>query len=333
MSNENQKILITGATGAIGRHLVKALLEKGYYCRCLVRKTSNVAELKKAGVELFYGDICEPESLNGIAQGIDIVYHLAAEGHVSSSSDDAYKKFLKINVEGTKNLAKECIRSGVKKFIHFSSTAAMGLIEDIDIDETTPCVPQTPYQKAKYQSEVAVLELWKKEKLPALILRPCMVYGENCKGEYLRIFSYMKKGIFPRLGAGKKLTPLVYITNLVHAAINAATSGEPGNVYLLVDQSVELDELRQKVIALLGVNPRYLYVPPRVAVFLIHGYETFSNMLRIEPKVTVKNIKSTIADRIFNTEKARRDLNFQEVVGLDEALKTTITWATAGGYL
>lgn len=333
MENNKTRVLITGATGSIGKHLVRALIDEGYSCRCLVRETSNVSELSVLGVELFYGDICNVDSIKGIADGIDIVYHLAAEGHVSSSSNGAHNRFLKVNVEGTKNLIEECLKSKVKKFIHFSSTAAMGLIEDNIVDEDTLCMPQTPYQKAKYLSEQTVLDFWRKKQFPALILRPCMVYGEGCKGEYLRIFGFMKRGIFPRLGKGKKLTPIIYVANLIHAAVTTAEKGKPGNVYLLADESIEMDILRQKVLTYLEVKRFYFYVPPKVAILLISFYEKISHLLKIEPKVTVKNIKSTIADRIFNTNKARNELGLKQIVGLDESLHRTIVWAKGQGYL
>jgi nucleoside-diphosphate-sugar epimerase len=147
-----------------------------------VRKNSNVGELKQLGVELAHGDILAGASLDGNVEGIDIVYHLAAMGHVSAVSKQAFELFRKVNVEGTRNLVKACSRHRISKFIHVSSTAAMGLIKAPIVDETTECRPATPYQKSKRESEQVVLEYWKKEGFPAVIVRPCMVYGPGGKG-------------------------------------------------------------------------------------------------------------------------------------------------------
>jgi nucleoside-diphosphate-sugar epimerase len=332
-NRRSKRILITGATGAIGGHLVKRLREEGHICRCLVRKTSKIENLKKYEVEFVYGDICDADSLKGITRDIDIVFHLAAEGHVSSSSKAAYIKFQKVNVEGTENLLRECQNSEINKFIHFSSTAAMGLIENVVADENTDCVPATPYQIAKYQSEQTAINMWYDKGLPVVVLRPCMVYGEGCKGEYLRIFNYMKRGIFPKLGRGKKLTPLINVKNLIDSAVNAMESGVPGNVYLLIDQSVEIDVLRKKVLNILSTDSFYPYLPAWFGLILVDCYEKISKILGIEPKITKRNIKSTISDRIFSTAKAEKDLNYKRRVSLDEGLKETIKWAMANRYL
>jgi len=327
------KILITGAAGSIGVHLLKELVKKGNFCRCLVKQTTDISSLKELDIEFVYGDICYPKTIDGIADGIDVVFHLAAIGHVSSTSLSAYKKFLKVNVEGTRNLLKECKKSKVKRFVHFSSTAAMGLIEDVVVDEKTPSCPRTPYQKTKFKSEQVVMDFYEKEGMPVVILRPCMVYGEGCKGEYLRIFSYIKNGIFPRIGKGKKLTPLVYIHNIIPAIVNAATMGKAGNVYLLVDTSIEVDVLHEKVSKYLGVKSPYIFIPTFIALLLVKFYELSCKLVGRSPKVALKNVKSTIANRIFNSSKAQRDLQFRKIFTFDESLKRTIKWAKKKKYL
>ena len=125
------KILITGGTGFVGSYLVKELVSRGNFCRLLTRRKSHAEGLfKKNKVELWQGDITCPDTLKGIAKDMDYVYHLAAVGHVSAISEEAYKNFIRVNLHGTKNLITECAGSNIKKFVHFSSTAAMGLIKN-----------------------------------------------------------------------------------------------------------------------------------------------------------------------------------------------------------
>ena len=93
------RVLVTGATGFIGKDLVKGLVKDSHYCRCLARKTSNIEELKKLGnLEMFYGDITDRDSLKGIAEDIDVVYHLAAIGNVTSVSKETYETYTTINL-------------------------------------------------------------------------------------------------------------------------------------------------------------------------------------------------------------------------------------------
>ena len=123
---------------------------------------------------------------------IDTVYHLAAAGHVAAVSKQAERSFFDLNVQGTKNLIKACGRNDVRRFFHFSSTAAMGLIKRPIIDETVECNPQTPYQKSKYQSELIAFETGKEQGIEVIVFRPCMVYGPGGKGEFLMFCRLIK---------------------------------------------------------------------------------------------------------------------------------------------
>ena len=122
------KILITGATGFIGKNLVPELVSKSHKVRCLVRKTSrkeDINYLKKLKVELFNGDLINKKSLKGICRGIDIVYHLTG---VLGSFNASEKLMFDINVRGTENILNESKEGKVKKFIFCSSAGVLGPI-------------------------------------------------------------------------------------------------------------------------------------------------------------------------------------------------------------
>ncbi len=117
------KILVTGGTGFIGRHLVKKLVANGHKVRCLVRENSQTDALKKLGVELVYGDISETDSLEVVAKDIDTVYHLAA---IADNRQVRSDQMHHVSLNGTGNLVKACLKRNVKKFIYFSSISAIG---------------------------------------------------------------------------------------------------------------------------------------------------------------------------------------------------------------
>ena len=98
--------LITGATGFIGQYLLHDLLDAGWQCRVLTR--SAWPDLAQSGVEVVRGDITQPVSLTGVADDVDVVFHLAGAGHVAAVSSKAYAEFRAINVEGVKNLIAVC---------------------------------------------------------------------------------------------------------------------------------------------------------------------------------------------------------------------------------
>lgn len=328
------RVLVTGATGFIGAHLVQALISEGNSCRCLVRRTSDLSGLKELGAEIFSGDLTDPKSLQGVARDIDIVYHLAAEGHVSAVSDNANKRFKKINVHGTENLAKECLDAPINRFIHFSSTAAMGLINRHILDESIPCEPSTPYQISKFDSEQIILSFWKEHSFPGLVLRPCLVYGPGEGSEFLKLCRLIKKGLFPKIGKGLNLMPIVHVKDVVDAAIIAARKGRLGEIYLIASQrSFQLEYIRRLILEVMGIKRPYIYVPESWAILVAGIIERLAEISRSTPIVTRKNIKSTITDRKFDISKARRELGYMPSVGIKFGIEKTVEWYLQKGLL
>jgi nucleoside-diphosphate-sugar epimerase len=321
-------ILVTGGTGFIGSYLVDTLVSKGEDVRVLVRKTSKVERFENLGVDLVYGDITDKNTLKGIVRDVDVVYHLAAMGHVSAISDAAYRRFREINVSGTKNMAEECSNHLISKFIHFSSTAAMGLIEKPIVDESTPCRPSTPYQKSKYDSEKMILNYQRARNLPAVIIRPSMVYGPGGKSsEFLKICRIIKKGIFPQIGGGKNLTPIVHVDDVVRAAILAVDGGIPGETYLITsEKSYELGVIAKLIADQLDVKRVNYRMPVSIAMSGAFIIELLASIFNFSPIITRQNIKSTITDRVFSIDKAKRELEYKPRVSLEDGIKRTVDW-------
>jgi len=321
-------ILVTGGTGFIGSHLVDTLVSNGEDVRMLVRKASKVEKFKNLGVDFVFGDITDKDTLKGIAEDVDIVYHLAAMVHASAISDAAYQKFREVNVNGSKNLAEECSNHPISKFIHFSSTAAMGLIEKHIIDESTLCRPSTPYQKSKYDSEKMILNYWRTRNLPVVIIRSSMVYGPGGESsEFLKICRIIKKGLFPQIGKGKNLTPIVCVDDVVRAAILAAERGISGETYLITsEKSYELSVIAKLIADQLGVKRVNYRMPVHIAMTGAFIIELLARIFNFSPIITRQNIKSTIADRVFSIDKARRELGYEPKVSLEDGIKRTTDW-------
>lgn len=204
------KVLVTGGTGFIGTHLVDELVKRGEEVRSLVRETSNVRYLEKLGVELVYGDITDMDSLKKAVKDVDVVYHLVGGGSVSTISKEGYLKLRNLNVTGTKNLLKACSSSNIRKFLLFSSVAAIGFIKDVAVDENTACKPEIPHELVKYESEQVALKYCKKNKIALVIIRPTLVYGpRDVKSEILKMCKLIKKHIFPIIGKGDNVVPMV----------------------------------------------------------------------------------------------------------------------------
>jgi nucleoside-diphosphate-sugar epimerase len=323
------KILVTGATGFVGTNLVKELGEQGYTCRCLVRDKNQAKSLvnnQQSKIELWEGDITKPSTLRGISKDINIVFHLAAHGHVAASSKEAYLQFLKINVKGTENLIKDCLVSPISKFFHFSSTAAVGLIEDILVDENVKPNPKTPYQRSKLESEKVVLKYIKKG-FPGIIFRPCMIYGIGGLGEFYKFSKLIKKGFMPKIGSKEKLTPIVNVKDVVQACLKGIKRARVGETYLICsEKSYPFDDICSEMSKSLGVKWPKLRIPESLAIFGVKLLEKGFKVLKKPPIVTSKNIKSTIADRRFSIQKAKKDFGYSPDINLARGIDEVIKW-------
>lgn len=323
------KILVTGATGFVGKHLVPKLLENGFDVTCLVRSKEKAYELKKDfNVEIIIGDITKVETLKGLSDGIDYVVHLAAMGHVSSVTEESFNHFVSINEEGTENLVSEFAGSTqLKKFIHFSSTAAMGYIKTPIQNEKSITNPVTPYQKSKNRSELIVNKAYEQNNFPSMIIRPCMIYGPGGYGEFYKFCKLMKKGIFPKVGLGLNLTPLVFVEDVVMAVIQAIRNGQIGNTYIIAsEKSIPMDELHDLIMKSMGKKAPYIYIPVIFALIGAKLIEVLFPMLGKEPPVSYQNIKSTITDRTFDISKAVNDLGYQQRFSFEKGIEETIKW-------
>ncbi len=223
------KTLVTGATGSIGRPLVKRLAEDGADVTCLVRKKSAAAGLEGPGVRLIEGDVTDIRTLYPAVAGQDHVFHLAA----ARGARDI-KSIYAVNALGTENLIEACCAENrsLKKFIYVSSSAAAGPSPDgPPLKETDPARPVTHYGRSKLMAEKAVLAF--SDRLPAVILRPPTVVGPgNLFFDY--ILSSIHRGIKP---LWKGATSLCGLEDCVDGLLLAA--GHPaaaGATYFLCDR-------------------------------------------------------------------------------------------------
>ena len=327
------KYLITGATGFIGPHLVAKLVGDGHDCRCLVRSSSKADVLKAMGAEVVEGDVTRRESLKGIADDMDRVLHMATLGHMSNFTVTE-SMFETINVQGTRNIMTESLRAGVPRVVHCSTVAAMGICDDIPATEESPCRPHHPYGRSKLKAENIVTDLIAQEQLPAVIIRFSMVYGPGDSRDILKLTRLAKKGLFPRVGTRPKLTPLIHVNDAIQGLLLAAEKGVIGETYLITNRdSLPFDEIRKILQKALGVTRLPLYIPEGAALLVASLVEMLYPLLGKVPPVSRKNMESTLADRVFSVEKARRELAFSPEVDPVEGLTETVEWYKDRGWV
>jgi nucleoside-diphosphate-sugar epimerase len=320
------KTLITGATGFIGKHLVKTLVEQGRDVRCLVRKTSDTQYLKKLGVELFCGDLLTRDSLKNITKGVNIVHHLAGEVY-SPKSDD----YIKINVEGTKNLLESCRSENIERFTFLSSIQAAGpnQTQDILLNEQSPCNPITSYGKSKREAEKLIYKRYKTDAFPAVIIRAPMVYGPgSLKCRSAALFQRINKGAFRLIGEKDHLISICYIDNLIHGIVLAEKHKKTiGKTYFIADQKTHtLFELSSTIAKELMVKLPRGRVPVSVAylitMILLIPNKIF-NLSRLFSWDTMREITN---DWACDISCIKSEMGYKPSVDFTEGVRTTAHW-------
>jgi len=218
MSNHFKKsVLVTGATGFIGRHLVQSLFSQGKYnIICLVRNPVKVKALLPQSVRFIYGDISKVFSLNELmGQRIDIIFHCA--GYVSNKNPFLLHK---VNVLGTEEICRLALKLNVERMIYLSSVAVVSGNKEVPLTEELPYAATNTYGESKIIAEKKVLE-YRQKGLRAVILRPCMVYGEDEPHMLKLLLFLLKYRLLPLLDGGRNKFHLVYVKNIVEAIIFA----------------------------------------------------------------------------------------------------------------
>ncbi len=319
-----KKVAITGATGFVGQYLVRALCRKNQYCcRLLVRNIELANQMfsdVKDKVEIVYADISVPESLTDCFNGCDIVVHLAALVTHSAALEDA----LTINRDGTKNLITEAYKAGVSKFIHTSSTAAIGELKG-HITEETECKPVMSYQIAKYESEQVCLKAFADNKFPVLIIRPSMIYGEGTKQDLYTISKIVKMfHVYPIVGKSENYSPALYVTDMVQAVILLIESGKVGEIYNV--SSEESYSIKRKVSIIADTLGIKVWMPHIPAGLLIVAFKVINFCLKVfnmQLDMQPQNIINSGNDRFFDITKLQK-LGFKQKVSIEDGVERAV---------
>lgn len=214
-------ILITGATGFIGRNLVEPLLKEGHELYALVRKTSKTDFLKAQGVNLIYADITDEKSLDSLTDyKIEVVFHCAA-----LVEDKNWERLYRVNVIGTENICRLSLKLKADRFIYLSSVAVVNANLGVFLTEEMPLAATNLYGLSKLEAEKKVLE-FREKGLKVAILRPSMVYGEDEPHLLNLLLTLLKYRLLPIIDEGKCRWHLAYVKNVANALTMAMQKEE-----------------------------------------------------------------------------------------------------------
>jgi predicted dehydrogenase/nucleoside-diphosphate-sugar epimerase len=308
--------LVTGASGALGSVMVQRLLDEGHRVRVLVRR---IPDEIPDGVEVVVGNLGNPEVVDRAVKGADKVIHVGAA--MKGSALDFHCG----TVVGTRNVLDACARHGVRKLVHISSMSVVdwaGASGGQPVSESSPVEPRPEdrgaYTQTKLAAENLVVAAAQEGRVPAVILRPGQIFGGNIPvltGAVAR----RAGGRWLVLGDGELLLPLVYIDDVVDAALIAAQGDlQRGEIIQIIDP----EPLTQnQVLETMGGSAAVVRVP-RAAVFLAGRLSepVFAALKRKSP-VGVYRLKSALAELRFESTRAQSMLGWSPRVGVREGLR------------
>jgi nucleoside-diphosphate-sugar epimerase len=313
-------ILITGATGFIGRHLAFCLAKGSHAVRCLVRETSDISCLKNLNVDLFYGDLLSKDSLRVALDRVDLIYHLAGEVY-SRKRDDYYKG----NILGTQILLEACKEKDPKRIIFLSSVGVYKPVARGNLlTEESECEPITLYGKTKLHAE----ELIKKQNIPWVVVRAPVVYGPHQPKVLNRFFldAVNKRKVYT-VGKEDNVRSLCYVENLVEGLVSLATKTEvKEETYILSDHSpYPFDEVVRTITKLTGKEIKVVHLPNILGDVSWQINNVMGKLFNLY-FVELYALKTMQLHWECDISKAEKEIDYHPRITLKAGVERTIDW-------
>jgi len=326
--------LVTGATGFIGSAVLRQLLDAGHDVRVLIRPKSDRRNIDGLPVEIAYGDLIDPLSLDQGMKGCSTLFHVAADYRLwALKAEEMYE----VNVVGTRNIMHAALNTGIQRVVYTSSVATLGVTQDgSPADEGTTVSLKDMvghYKRSKFMAEAEVKRLADEEGLPVVIVNPSTPVGPRDirptpTGRFIvdaasgRMPAYVDTGL-----------NLVHVDDVAIGHLLALEHGKVGERYILGACNMTLKEIFCAIAAITGQTPPKICLPHHLVfpiACLSEGWARLAS--RREPRVTLNGVRLARKKMFFSIEKARRFLGFNPRP-VEEALRDAVAWFRENGYL
>jgi 3beta-hydroxy-delta5-steroid dehydrogenase/steroid delta-isomerase len=333
-----ERVMVTGAAGFLGRHLVQALLDRGCEVRALVRKTP--LSLEHPRLEHFPGDVQDPGQVRAACRGVDTVFHTAAliatmggRAVTREYRDQAFA----INVGGTQNIIDACRSEGAARLVYTSSVdVCFDSVEDLHMDEHTPyattfnCV----YTETKIEAEQAVLAANGGDGLLTCALRPDGIWGAGDCIMFQALVEKLLQGPLPaRVGGMGAVHDHIHVDNLVHAHLLAAEALQPGaplcgRAYFVSDgQPAAFFEFVRPLIEGLGHKVPAFSIPGAPLYRAMKAWEWLHFRFGMPaPMLTPHEINKSVISHVVSSAAAQRDFGYRPVKTVEQGMRESVEY-------
>lgn len=296
-------VFITGATGLLGSHLLKRLLNDDVKIKALYRKDISI---NHQNIEWIHGDILDPGLLDDCLRNVDEVYHCAAKVSFNPKNK---KELFKTNVEGTANIVNACLNNNVKKLLHVSSVSALGrLRKNVIVTEAMQWSEETNnsvYGESKYLAE---MEVWRgiAEGLNAVMVNPTIILGGGDwdKGSS-EIFKTVHKE-FPYYSDG--ITGFVDVEDVVTAMMDLMHSDISSERFIISAENISYKDLFEMIAAEFHKKPPHKRVTPTMAAIIWRLEKLRSSFTGKAPFITKETAAAALAKVYFDNNKLLKAL-------------------------
>ena len=325
------KVLVTGSSGFVGRNLVDFLLNEGHMVRGLDEKERGFGPdpSPRNSYEELIGDITQKQVVRKAVQDVDVVFHLAS---LVTQRDVPEERYREVNVGGTENLLSTSKEADVKRFIYCSTDSVVGKICHPPSKEVDTPHPENIYGATKYEAERRVLEY--SGQMSVVIVRPTRVYGPG-DWRMLEIFKKIKSKTFFLVGKGEALFHPVYISDCLQGFKLALEVKEAeGEIFNIGgSEPVKIKYFLNVAAKELGVRIRRIYFPHCLAKAIAVILEKVCPAVGITPPFTRRNLEFFTKTRSYDISRARRMLNYNPGVNVEEGIRKTVQWYKEKGYI
>jgi dihydroflavonol-4-reductase len=316
--------LVTGATGHVGNVLVRKLLERGEKVRALLLPGESRDSISGLKVDTFEGDVLNLESVFESMRGVRGIFHLAGVISIMPGQNPFVKK---VNVDGTKNILRAAMESGIKKLVYTSSIHAIQRVEDGVIDETVPYDMKNPYGAYDRSKAEATLEVLNaaQEGLEAVVACPTGVIGPfDFRGSMMGAVIHDAAVAKPTLYVDGAYD-FVDVRDVADGLISAAENGKRGESYILSGQKISVRYLLETVREITGKNFFQMKIPFDLAKFAALFTPMYYQLAKATPRFTPYSLEVLKSNSNISHEKATQELGYSPR-SLYESIKDTVKW-------